>query len=148
MNRSTSLASSLVIFAAGAVTACAGGAPFTELQPPPEGSAQIYVYRTARATQNAMPKKVAIDGGEPASLQNGAWMRVVVPTGRHTVSIAHYLSPLECKPLTVELGAGQSVFVETWTAAGGYAQMVVTCFAEIRPADVASAAMQGLRSAD
>ena len=130
------------------LAACAGGASFSELQRAPEGSAQIYIYRTARTFQNAMPKRVAIDGGEPKSFQNGAWIRVVVPPGRHVVSITHYLSPLECTPLPVSLDAGQSAFVETWTAAGGYPQTIVTCFAEFRSTDVAAAAMQGLRSAE
>jgi len=130
------------------LAACAGGIRFSEPAPVAADSAQIYVYRTARATQNIMPKKVSVDGGESKNLQNGSWMRVVVQPGQHTVSITHHLSSLECKPITLSLGSGETAYIETWTAAGGYPTMVVTCFAEVRTADAAKAAMRGLPSAD
>ena len=130
------------------LSGCATGPAFTELQPAPEGNAQIYVYRTLRAFQNTMPKKIAIDGDQSRNLQNGSWMRVVVPPGSHTIAISHHLSTLECRPVTVRLGAGQSAFVETWTATAGYPQMVVSCLAESRSAEAATTAMRGLRAAE
>ena len=141
---------SRVLAAIGAVllSGCASGPVLTELQPAPEGSAQIYVYRTLRAFQNTMPKKIAIDGEQSRNLQNGAWMRVLVTPGSHTIAITHHLSTLECRPVTVRLGAGQVAFIETWTATAGYPQMVVSCLAEARSADVATSAMRGLRAAE
>lgn len=67
----------------------ATGPQFAVSASPPEGKAEIYVYRPDQEYAKAAAPDLTIDGAKVGTIQNGGYMMLNVAPGQHTIDIPY-----------------------------------------------------------
>jgi Protein of unknown function (DUF2846) len=88
------------------LTGCAVpvGAAFTAASKPPEGQAQVYIYRKSRMYASGQSFYVQLDKQDMGKLANGSYVQLQIPAGSHMVSVqpgvlsGTYTAQLQLKP--------------------------------------------------
>lgn len=107
-----------------AFSGCATGPVFQGPEAAPKDAAQLYVYRPVRMAGGGTSNKISVDSrSDTLSLPNGSWQRVLLAPGTHTVSVRDYFNTMYCGPfpLTLQLLAGQTTYVENLVGLSGVA---------------------------
>jgi hypothetical protein len=131
------------------LTGCATGPAFQSPDSVPPDRSQLYIYRPLVLAGGGVVHKITIDGGTDAlSLPNASWQRVELAPGPHTVSIKDYFGLTPCGAVTIELSAGQSVYLANVVkTTPGLGALYVSCTVVKKPTHEALKELMGLSRA-